>query len=242
MRNRSASLEIPSLGIAAPRAYLSLKAHGDMGFGTDTNSARRSVWLGSVGFDGSRSISADLVHSRKVIVVSAPEHARGVEADGLVAPGTLAKGSALVITVADCMPIFMYDRVSGAFSLLHSGWRGTGILAVAVREMAARFGTTPKDLSIYLGPGIGSCCYTVDGERARGFADEFGESCVVWDKGRPRLDLAEANKGLARRLGVGTVASMDACTSCDPRFGSYRREGHGTFTRMAAVIGHPGSG
>jgi YfiH family protein len=174
--------------------------------------------------------------------VSGQEHARGVEADGLVAPGTLAKGSALVITVADCMPIFMYDMVSGAFGLLHSGWRGTGILAVAIREMASRFGTSPEDLSVYLGPGIGSCCYTVDEERARGFADEFGESSVVWDMGRPRLDLAEANKGLARRLGVGRLASMDVCTSCDPRFGSYRREGHGSFTRMAAVIGHPGSG
>ncbi len=234
------SLEIPSLGDSAPRAYLSLKAHGDMGFGDDGNFVRRATWLSSLGFDGSRSISPDLVHSRTVIAVSEPKHAKGSEADGLVAPGTLESGSALVITVADCMPIFLYDAGSGAFGLLHSGWRGTGILAVAVREMRARFGSRALDISVYLGPSIGSCCYTVDEERARSFAAEFGERSVVWSEDGPRLDLVEANKGIAERLGIETVAVTDVCTSCNPLFGSYRREGHGSFTRMAAAIGHPG--
>jgi hypothetical protein len=31
------------------------------------------------------------------------------------------------------------------------------------------------------------------------------------------------------------------CTSCDQRFGSFRREGQGRFTRMAAAFGHPRS-
>jgi len=242
VRRMSPALEIPSLGVSAPRAYMSLRVHGDMGFGDDGNHARRTAWLGSIGFEGSRSISPDLVHARTVIAVTGPEHARGVEADGLVAPGALAPGSVLVITVADCMPIFLYDSASGAFGLLHSGWRGTGILAVAVREMIARFGTRPKDLSVCLGPSIGSCCYTVDEERARTFAAEFGVRSVVRDGGGPRLDLVEANKGIAGRLGIGSVVSMDACTACDPRFGSYRCEGPGAFTRMAAAIGHPGSG
>jgi hypothetical protein len=44
--------------------------------------------------------------------------------------------------VADCLPIFVYDRRGGAFALLHSGWKGTG---------------------------IGACCYAVDAARAEGF-------------------------------------------------------------------------
>jgi polyphenol oxidase len=108
--------------------------------------------------------------------------------------------------------------------------------------MIARFGSRPQDISVCLGPCIGACCYTVDEERARGFAREFGADSVVWDGGRPRLDLVEANREIARRLGIASVVSMDTCTACDPRFGSYRREGHGAFTRMAAVMGHPCSG
>lgn len=232
---------IPLAGDGAPRAFLSLLAAGDMGFGDDDNASRRGDWLASLGFDPERSMSPDLVHSRTVVEAGSRADVRGVEADGMVAPGTLERGVSLVITVADCMPIFMYDSGTGACGLLHSGWKGTGILVQALRLMVKLYGTRASDVSVSLGPRIGACCYVVDEERARVFANDFGSATVVWRDGRPSLDLVAANLTLADGLGIGSVHVVDGCTFCDDRYGSFRRQGTGRFTRMAAALGHVGS-
>ncbi|MBN2875937.1 MAG: polyphenol oxidase family protein, partial [Spirochaetales bacterium] len=224
---------------------LSLAAAGDMGFGDDDNRPRRSAWLESLGFNPGRAASVNLVHSRSVVIVNDPADSRGVEADGLVTRG-LAEAepsgpSCLVITVADCMPIYLYDEGSGAYGLLHSGWQGTGILTEAMRLMKSSFGTRAADVSAVFGPRIGSCCYLVDEARADAFSRKFGANAVLRSdehQGKPRLDLVAANMTLAERAGIGRVDVMDDCTACDVRFGSFRRQGPTAFTRMAAVIGY----
>jgi hypothetical protein len=240
----AATLPIRLIGYGAPVAAMSLAAAGDMGFGDDENRHRRAGWLRATGFDPDRAASVDLVHSRRVVEASRPERCRGEEADGLVCPGgavasDTGRSSCLVITVADCMPVFLYDAGTGAYGLLHSGWKGTGILTEAVGLMARLYGTRPGDISATFGPRIGACCYVVDEERARAFSAEFGEASVDRKAGAPRLDLAAANLALAERLGLGSVEVEPGCTRCEDRFGSFRRQGPGRFTRMAAVIGYP---
>ena len=240
--DRASVLRIPLPGAGAPAAVMSLACAGDMGFGDDGNRSRRSAWLRESGFDPERAASVDLVHSRVVAEAATPAAARGREADGMVAPRFRASDegatACLVITVADCMPIFLFDAGTGAFGLLHSGWKGTGILAEAVSAMGRLFGTAPRDVSAAFGPRIGACCYVVDEARARAYADEFGSGAVVRDDGSPRLDLVAANLGIADRLGLGSVSVVEGCTSCDGRFGSYRRQGAARFTRMAAAVGY----
>jgi len=240
--DRASVLRIPLPGAGAPAAVMSLACAGDMGFGDDGNRSRRSAWLRDSGFDAERAASVDLVHSRVVAEAATPAAARGREADGMVAPRFNAAAedstACLVITVADCMPIFLFDAGTGAFGLLHSGWKGTGILAEAVSAMGRLYGTAPRDVSAAFGPRIGACCYVVDEARARAYADEFGSGAVVRDGGSPRLDLVAANLGIADRLGLGSVSVVEGCTCCDGRFGSYRRQGAARFTRMAAAIGY----
>jgi copper oxidase (laccase) domain-containing protein len=139
------------------------------------------------------------------------------------------------------MPIFVYDPDSGAYGLLHSGWKGTGILAEAIGLMGRLYGSRPGNLSVTFGPCIGSCCYVVDEERARAFESEFGSAAVDRPDGRPRLNLVEANRALADALGVVDPAIAGSCTCCDGRFGSFRRQGPSSFTRMAVAIGYPGA-
>lgn len=248
MRNfdTAVAMAIPLAGEHGPKAFLSLLAAGDMGFGDDGNGERRRLWLRRVGFDPEYAISPDLVHSRVVLDVAGPADARGREADGLVSSGDpLTRRNCLVMTVADCMPIFIHDTASGAYGLLHSGWKGTGILEEAMGLMARRYGTRGRDVSAVFGPRIGPCCYVVDEDRARLFAGEFGEAAVSWpvegeagEGGRPRLDLVGANIGIAERLGLGSVHVVKACTCCGDGFGSFRRQGPLAFTRMAAAIGY----
>lgn len=253
------SMTVSLPGADAPKAVMSLATAGDMGFGDDGNRSRRNRWLCAEGFDPDHSAAIDLVHSRIVIEANSLRDvftSGGIrrEADGMVTAGrtrafsaafpgavpVMARVDILVITVADCMPIFLYDKGSGAYGLLHSGWKGTGILSEAVSMMQRLYGTRPADLAVAFGPRIGTCCYVVDEARAAVFSGEFGTAAVVRTEGKPRLDLVAANMALADSLGIGSVQLLDGCTSCDQSFGSFRRQGAGRFTRMAAAIGYSG--
>lgn len=160
------------------------------------------------------------------------------EADGMV---TAAGGPWLAVTVADCLPLFVFDEQTGAYGLLHSGWKGTGILEDALGLMQQRFGTEPEHVHVLAGAGIHACCYEVSPERGEDFAAWGGDAVVTAGVGRscgrPHLDLYAANRHLARRLGIATFTQVTSCTCCDDRFGSYRREGADAYTSMIALIG-----
>jgi YfiH family protein len=242
-----------------PRALLSTLAAGDMRYLPGGANERRIAFFKARGIDPDRALSLQLRHTRRVVV-----HASGGDfrtlADAADAQGgadgiaTSDKSAVPALTVADCMPIWLHDEKIGAFGVLHSGWKGTGILAEALRSMASAFGTVPDDVSVILGPSIGPCCYTVPEERAAAFRAEFGDAAVLAEPGaeiatssaasaaasspRFRLDLRAANLALAERLGVGRVLNVDLCTSCTTALGSYRRQGPERFTRMLALCGY----
>jgi polyphenol oxidase len=231
--------EADSSGILA---LLSLASRGDMKYGDPECARRRAAVLSDAGADGSRALGLRLAHSRKVLFPADEAEHRALAAAAEAAAGAdgiVLRDPSLVatITVADCMPIWLLDRASGAFGVLHSGWKGTGILAAAVEGIAARWGSPASSISAILGPAIGSCCYEVPAERARSFAAEFGESAAFSEGGAWRIDLLAANRELARALGIGAVLAVEACTRCDPRLGSYRRQGPDSFTRMLAACG-----
>lgn len=247
-----------------PLALLSLRAAGSMRYLGSLPNPRRESFFRSLGLGPGRLVATELHHTRRLRFVDAPagelppgaagayeleaaaltgedfgdggpDGARG--RDGIVI-GPEASGLVPVVTVADCMPIWLLDRHSGAYGVLHSGWKGTGILEAAVRGLAARYASPPSALAIVLGPAIGSCCYAVPPERAAYFRREFGAAAVIEEVGTYRLDLRRANRDLAEKLGIGALLSVDNCTACSPGLGSYRREGPQNFIRMAAACGH----
>jgi hypothetical protein len=168
-----------------------------------------------------------------VAVVADSGQPETTEADGLV---TDAPGLTLTVTVADCMPIVLADSHRRGYGLLHSGWRGTGILEVAVDRLATEFGVNPADLTALFGPCICSDCYPVPRERAAYFRRTFGPNAAKERSGRWFLDLRQANLAIARQIGIGTVVVYDDCTACTDAFGSYRRQGPDRFTRMLVAL------
>jgi hypothetical protein len=138
------------------------------------------------------------------------------------------------------MPIYLYEPAIGAFGVLHSGWKGTGILRSGVNAIVALGGRAERVRAVF-GPRIGTCCYAVDEARAAEFERAFGAASVAREGDRASLDLVGANLGIAIALGIASVLVVDACTSCDASLGSYRREGPERFTRMAAFCGRLGA-
>ena len=159
---------------------------------------------------------AEQVHGISVAVV--PGSATILAPDGLpVVPGvdgliSNKPGAMLAIYVADCGPIWLADRKTGAIGLLHSGKKGTegNIFDKALASMGENFGTRPEDVVSVLGPCIRPPHYEVD------FAREIGHQ--------------------AERAGVGNFIDCGLDTAADlDRFYSYRLES-GKTGRMIALI------
>jgi len=229
-------------GSGFPVCGLTLAAAGPMKGGQDDGNRERV--FRQLGMVPSSIVSLRQIHSRVVRIASNAASFRDLpEGDGVI---TVSADVVPVISVADCMPIFLFDPVSGCFGVLHSGWKGTGIIRSAVELASDEWGAKAADFKVIFGPHIRSCCYTVDAERADYFTRAFGPSCVVLDPERDkegsrwpwRLSLVEANRLLCLSVGIQEANILDTndCTSCKSDYGSSRREGAGAFTHMAAFI------
>ncbi len=188
-------------------------------------------------------------HSRNVAVVDNSTPSSIPDTDGLITQGGAgANGLCLSVTVADCLPVYLFDRETGAYGVVHSGWKGTGIALDALRAMnGGAMDAQAESLCAVLGPCICGECYHVDEERLRIFSksfknllEEYGLSDrAVYPLGNPVkndcIDIRAANICLLASSGVRHIAYCENCTFTDERLGSFRREGSG-FTKMAAAV------
>ena len=218
---------------SGPRWGMTLRKAGSMRFRwNETNENRASV-LASV--CGEKSpVPLELIHSREVFALENATDTQGKTGDGMI---TVNRTLVPVVTVADCMPIFLFDEKSGVFGACHSGWKGTGIIADAIALAREKYGAHPEDICVAMGPHIHDCCYAVDGERAKYFADNFTPDCVRRSedkngKAQYQLSLEKANLAVLLRAGIQerNIVAAEDCTCCaqdvhgDFPFGSFRRQ------------------
>ncbi len=158
-----------------------------------------------------------------------------IDADGHAT--ALADVGAMVLA-ADCLPVALGG--SQAVAVIHAGWRGlaAGVIAEGVR--ALRGLSDDRQILAVVGPGAGACCYQVGADVQAAFAGtERGPGRGSRTASAParqasHIDLrAIAHEQLAA-AGVAEVRDVDACTICDERFFSHRREGAGAG-RQAGV-------
>jgi YfiH family protein len=154
-----------------------------------------------------RLATAHQVHGTRVIEHTAGWDGwlRANDADGHF---SLARGTAMAVTIADCVPIFL-AHPSGATALLHSGWRGTAARIVEQGIAAfTRAGLAPRDLRMHLGPAICVNCYEVS-------PDVYG-ALTGRSIGAPTpVDLRALIAGHASAAGVTAISTSARCTRCD---------------------------
>ncbi|HYM20229.1 MAG TPA: peptidoglycan editing factor PgeF [Candidatus Kapabacteria bacterium] len=172
------------------------------------------------------------IHSGNVNVVQGGE---GVvpNSDALV---TSEQNTFLVVSIADCTPILLYDPVAKIVAAVHAGWRGTEQLVTvnAVRAMAA-LGARPERIYAFIGASASGEHYEVGAEVATLFEKNH---YTELPNGKCLLDIKKANRDqlLIAGLPLGQIEINPRCTITDDALHSYRRDGKRSG-RMFAVIG-----
>jgi len=202
--------------------------------------------------DGGDLVRVHQVHGKSVVVVrrrggseSGPGPEAGLpDADILISQDP---GVVLAVQSADCVPILIADRKSGAVAAAHAGWRGlaAGAPVAAVEALAREFGTRPEDLIAAVGPSIGAARYEVDTAvlsrfQQNGFSTEHIDRWF-YDGERPDHWYFDGSQSAHDQLTVagiprGQVHVARLCTATHfDLLCSYRREGRASG-RMAAAI------
>lgn len=154
---------------------------------------------------------------------------------GLDGHATGSAGLLLLVTVADCVPVYLLDPARSNLALIHAGWRGVagGILAEGVRQLAEVGGSSPGNIIMHCGVAISGPCYEVDSEVALACGKAVSPGAKV------RLDLRQRLADQADVLGLAEVTVSAHCTASEPgEFYSHRRS-RGTDGRQVAYLGRP---
>lgn len=149
-------------------------------------------------------------------------------------------GVACGARTADCVPILIADRASGAVAAIHSGWKGTvaNAAAAGVRALRALVGG-PGDLLAAIGPHIEACCFEVGADVAAELAacSSIGASAVIAGS-KPHVDLRRIVRAQLEAEGLApeSIDDVRGCTVGDrERFHSFRRDGK-VGGRLASAI------
>lgn len=81
----------------------------------------------------------------------------------------------LLLLVADCVPVLVYDAVHHAVAVVHAGWRGAiaHIVERTIDSMHEAYGTLPGDCYLFIGPSIGVDSFEVSEEIAEQFRQDM---------------------------------------------------------------------
>ncbi len=197
--------------------------------------ANRQRFFGSLGIAESTLVHANQVHSDGVSVVSKP----GLypNTDALI---TSVPGLNLVISIADCMPVMIFDPVNKIIADIHSGWRGTqkNIAGKTIGIMVNEFGSEPGNLIVFTGPAISKKNFEVDTDVADMFAEKY-KTPKPGFKGKYLIDTGGIvyDDLIAAGIKPGNIESSPLCTFNESgTLHSYRRD-KDLSGRMFAVIG-----
>lgn len=170
-------------------------------------------------------------HSGNVTIV---KHEGNVENNDAII--TDVKNLALIVSLADCTPILLYDVVNKVIAGVHSGWRGTEkrILLKTLNLMNEKFGTQSKDLIAYIGPSICVNHYEVGSE----VAEKFDEKYLKFSGDKFYLNVSLANYDMLIDWGVpkNNIDYSQLCTYEEDYLHSYRRDCMQSGRMHAAIM------
>jgi purine-nucleoside/S-methyl-5'-thioadenosine phosphorylase / adenosine deaminase len=221
----------------SPRPFASLNV--SLGIGDAETNVVRNRDLIRRSMAGGDFVYARQVHGCSIAVLKGPGPEPGAEtaagaitADALV---TDLPGKYLVIQVADCQAVLLYDPVRRVIANVHCGWRGSllNVIGRALEAMTHHFGCRPERIRAGIGPSLGPCCAEFINYKAEIPADLW-----TYKDANDHFDFWAISRDQLMRAGVveKNIEVSRICTRCrTDEFYSYRAAK--TTGRFAVVIG-----
>ena len=184
----------------------------------------------------SKLIVMNQVHSNSVEIVDAT-YSKLIDCDGIM---TNVKDIALMVMVADCTPVIMYESEKNIICVLHVGRAGafSNIINKAISKMKSVFNAKEENIHVVLGVSIGVCCYEVN-SAIKKEAESLGyDFSITMKEEKPFLDVNAIilNQLHCANVPDTNIEELNQCSSCNnQRFFSYRADNQQTG-RMCAII------
>ncbi len=142
----------------------------------------------------------------------------------------------LVVKLADCQGVILYDPDKKAVAVAHCGWRGNvgNVLGKAVQAMVKVFNSSPAAILAAIGPSLGPCCGEFVGHETL-----FPESFRRFQVRENYFDLWAVSCWQLMEAGLREdhVEISGLCTRCRTDFFfSYRKEGKTGRFAVAAML------
>ena len=98
-------------------------------------------------------------HSNRVIEIKKNSLKKKIFSDAII---TKAKGLALGVVTADCVPILLFDKRTKTVGCIHAGWRGAlkGIIKNTIKKISKL--NSKSEIYASIGPCIGKKNYEID--------------------------------------------------------------------------------
>jgi YfiH family protein len=173
------------------------------------------------------------LHAQAPVDPEIPYPLEGI--DGFVSS---VPGLVMMVKVADCQGVLLFDPSRRVAAVIHAGWRGSvlNIVGKAVRLMAAEFQCRPADVIAGISPSLGPCC-----AEFRNWRHELPESFLPYQVRPTYFDFWGITRAQLMEAGVpgDNIEIAGLCTRCHPDvFYSYRGEGRtGRFAVTTGVEG-----
>lgn len=188
-------------------------------------------------FDGYELVFIRQVHGSDIVLLKKNQkHGPSIHdektGDAMI---TNIPGKILVVQVADCQPVLLFDPGQKVVAAVHSGWRGSllNIIGKTVLSMADHFDCDPEQIIAGIGPSLGPCCAEFIHYRK-----EIPECFWKYQKTENHFDFWELSLDQLQEAGVreNNIHISGLCTKCrHDLFFSYRKQP--VTGRFAGAIG-----
>ncbi|KXK06219.1 MAG: Multi-copper polyphenol oxidoreductase laccase [Chlorobi bacterium OLB4] len=224
-------------GMSTTRGGISPEPYGmNLSLSTNDNPEHvlknREIFFSELGISVENINFQKQVHSAESKYINVPGFAGECDATYTNQPGVF-----LTVSVADCLPVFLYDPGKKIVAGIHAGWRGTvgEIVKKTIGKLSKEFNCLPDKLIAFMGPCISQDKFEVGEEVGMLFADEV----KYFRKGKYFIDIRGDNHRQLLESGVKeeNIENNYQCTYSEfSTLHSFRRDGSQSG-RMFGVIG-----
>lgn len=154
------------------------------------------------------------VHSNIVHIVD-DNYINSSTGDALI---TNKPNKPLIIKIADCVPIILYDKENKVVAIIHSGWKGTleNITTNTVEVMQKKFNSKVENINAYIYPSIRNCHFEVEEDVYSLFKEKINNIDKYTKKINIKyyIDLQSIIKDNLNNLGITNIKDTNICTYC----------------------------